>query len=218
MNILRKLDNLIFGKYKNQYGKELKKYTNGIDSLLDLGCGSNSPVSFIKNLVPYRVGVDLFEPSVKKSIELGIHNEYKLVNILEIDKVFNQNSFDMVIASDVIEHLEKSEGYMLLDLMEKIAKKRVIVLTPNGFLEQGVFDNNIYQIHKSGWEVEEFLERGYKVYGIMGNKNLRGEYSLPKIKPNFIGNRISYLTQDSTLNDPKKAFSLMCIKEVDKNN
>jgi hypothetical protein len=218
MNILRKLDNLIFGKYKNQYGQELKKYTNGIDSLLDLGCGSNSPVSFIKNLVPYRVGVDLFEPSVIKSIELGIHNEYKLVNILEIDKVFNQNSFDMVIASDVIEHLEKSEGYKLLDLMEKIAKKRVIVLTPNGFLEQGVFDNNIYQIHKSGWEVEEFLERGYNVYGIMGNKNLRGEYSLPKIKPNFIGNRISYLTQDSTLNDPKKAFSIMCIKEVEKNN
>lgn len=218
MNILRKLDDLIFGKYKNQYGQELKKYTNGIDSLLDLGCGSNSPVSFIKNLVPYRVGVDLFEPSVKKSIELGIHNEYKLVNILEIDKVFNQNSFDMVIASDVIEHLEKSEGYKLLDLMEKLAKKRIIVLTPNGFLEQGVFDNNIYQIHKSGWEVEEFLDRGYKVYGIMGNKKLRGEYSLPKIKPNFVGNRISYMTQDSTLNDPKKAFSIMCVKEINNNN
>lgn len=214
MNLLRIIDNFIFGKYKDQYGKELRKNVDGINSLLDLGCGNNSPVKFIKDLVKVRVGVDLFEPSVKKSIEAGIHNDYKLVNVLEIDKEFADNSFDMVIASDLIEHLEKQDGFKLIELMEKIAKKRVIILTPNGFLEQGIYDNNIYQIHKSGWEVEEFRKRGYKVYGIMGSKNLRGEYSLPKIKPNFLGHRISYLTQNSKLNNPEKAFALMCVKEM----
>lgn len=213
MSFIRKIDELIFGKYKNQYGKTLRNEVNGIDSLLDLGCGSNSPVKFIKDLVKYRVGVDLFEPSLKKSIKEGIHNDYKLHNVLKVDEIYEENSFDLVIASDLIEHLTKEEGWKLMKLMEKIAKKKVIILTPNGFLEQGIYDGNEFQIHKSGWEVQEFEKMGYKVYGIMGLKSLRGEYSYPTIKPNALGNRISFLTQNYVFNKPTKAFSLMAVKD-----
>lgn len=216
MGFIRKLDEIVFGKYKNHYGQILRKEVGGIDSLLDLGCGSNSPVKFIKDLVNYRVGVDLFEPSLQKSIKEGIHNDYKLHNVLKVDEIFGDNSFDLVIASDLIEHLTKEEGLQLIKLMEKIARKKVIILTPNGFLEQGVYDDNEFQIHKSGWEVEEFESMGYKVYGIMGLKSLRGEYSYPTIKPNALGNRISFLTQNYAFNQPKKAFSLMAVKEINK--
>lgn len=214
MNIIRKIDNLIFGKYKDQYGKELIKQTDNIHSLLDLGCGNNSPIKFIKDKVEKRVGVDLFEPSIQKSLKSGIHNDFKMINVLEVDKYFEPKSFDLVIASDLIEHLDKNDGFKLLDLMEKTASKKVIILTPNGFLKQGVYDDNDFQIHKSGWTTEEFESRGYKVYGIMGAKWTRGEYSYPTVKPNPLGFRISFLTQNSVYNNPKNAFAIMAVKEI----
>lgn len=213
MNILKQLDEILFGKYKHQYGKELVKHSRNINSLLDLGCGSNSPVKFIKDIVPIRVGVDLFNPSVEKSLRDGIHTDYKIYNVLEVDTLFPPKSFDLTVASDLIEHLEKEQGYKLLEVMESLALKKVIILTPNGFLKQGVYDGNEYQVHKSGWSVQDFRQRGYKVYGIMGLKSLRGEYSYPTIKPNFIGNRVSFLTQNFVYDKPEKAFSLMAIKD-----
>ena len=68
---------------------------------------------------------------------------------------FDSCSFDCVTALDVIEHIKKAEGLRLLEDMERIAKKRIVVFTPNGFLPQSVHNNNPLQIHKSGWKVKE---------------------------------------------------------------
>jgi len=74
---------------------------------------------------------------------------------MEIGRNFKENSFDCVLASDVIEHFSKEEGYKLIEMMEKIARRKVIIYTPNGFLKQGEYDNNPWQVHKSGWNVKE---------------------------------------------------------------
>ena len=100
-------------------------------------------------------------------------------------------------------------------MMEKIASKRVIIYTPHGFLPQGEYDNNHWQIHKSGWEIEEMQARGYRIVGIHGHKVLRGEYAKLRWRPWFFWQIVSDITQLWTRNHPKNVFQILCVKEID---
>jgi predicted TPR repeat methyltransferase len=190
---------------------ELEKAMDDCKTVLDVGCGSNSPLGSIKTNI-YSEGVDSFSPSIKKSKLKKIHNKYHKLDVIKIGKKFKSNSFDCVIAMDLIEHLEKKDGLKLIKKMEKIAKKKVIIFTPNGFLPQGKYDNNPWQIHKSGWTSKEMENKGYKVIGINGWKRLRGEYANLLFKPKLVCRIISDITQLFTRNNPKKAFQILCIK------
>jgi len=97
--------------------------------------------------------------------------------------------------------------------MEKIAKKKIILFTPNGFLYQGKYDNNDYQIHKSGWSLNEMKKMGYKVFGMSGYKGFRSEHAKIKYKPNFLWKIISDFSQIFVKNNPKYSFQLLGIKE-----
>ena len=105
------------------YYQKLESELKGMSSVLDLGCGSNSPLSKIKKNF-FSVGVDIFEPSIKKSKKNKIHDEYKIADVLEIDKFFKRKSFDVVVALDLIEHLKKKDGLRLLKKMEVIGRKK----------------------------------------------------------------------------------------------
>ncbi|MFQ3599201.1 MAG: class I SAM-dependent methyltransferase [Chloroherpetonaceae bacterium] len=184
------------------------------ESLLDVGCGSNSPIRFFSKKLKYAVGVDGFLPSIEKSRANQIHHDYKQANLMEIDSVFEPKSFDTVLASDVIEHFEKADGLKLLEKMEKVARKKVIVFTPNGFQPQGEFENNPYQLHRSGWTVKEMQSLGFKVVGMMGLKPLRGEFGEVRWKPKLFWHRVSVLTQPLVRNAPSLAYQLLCIKTL----
>jgi len=81
----------IYYKIFSNFYYELEKATKGCKSLLDVGCGSNSPIKyFSKNI--YSVGVDGFLPSIKKSEQLKIHNKYYKMDLLNIGKKFKENS------------------------------------------------------------------------------------------------------------------------------
>ncbi len=199
----------LFSKYDVVIEGEVKGSTN----LLDVGCGANSPVQTFNNKL-YCVGVDAFEPSIEKSKLKQIHDEYRKLDVLKIGEVFQEKSFDIVVALDLIEHLEKSDGLKLLDLMEKIAAKKVIIYTPNGFLPQGDRENNPWQVHLSGWEAKEFEARGYKVIGVNGRKSLRGAFAKVKYKPAILWNFISDISELYVKNKPEKAFQLLAIKTI----
>lgn len=134
------------------------------------------------------------------------------MDVLDVGKKFGSNSFDCVLASDLIEHLTKEDGIRLIEVMEKIAKNKVIIFTPNGFLPQREHDNNPWQVHKSGWTVKEMKERGYKVIGINGWKPLKGEFARIKFWPKYFWMIISDITQFFMRNHPERAFQILCIK------
>lgn len=90
----------------------------------------------------------------------------------------------------------------------------MIIFTPNGFQPQGEFDNNVYQLHRSGWTVEEMESLGFKVVGMMGFKPLRGEFGEVRWKPKLFWHRVSVLTQPFVRNRPSLAYHLMCIKTL----
>jgi ubiquinone/menaquinone biosynthesis C-methylase UbiE len=213
MKILKKIDNFLFGRFQNHYSKMLKKEVGHCKSLLDVGCGFQSPISLFSKNIPVTVGIDMYEFAIERSRKAGIHNDYKLGNVLDLDAFFEEKTFECVLASDLIEHLAKEDGFKLLNMMEKIATKKVIIFTPNGFLPQNEFDNNSLQVHISGWEIEEMEKLGYRVTGINGYKKLRKEYADIRFKPKVFWGRISLLSQLVTTKKPKYAFGILCVKE-----
>lgn len=185
-----------------------------ITSLLDVGCGEVSPIRFFSKKIPYTLGVDGFEPALLKSRKQGIHTDYLHLELLKLGEVLEPKSFDCVLASDVIEHLEKPDALRLIAMMETIARKKVILFTPNGFLPQGERDENPYQVHRSGWSVEEMQALGYKVTGINGWIALRGKHSEVKWKPERFWRYVSLLSQPLVRNYPQHAFQLLCVKTL----
>lgn len=211
-SLLSKIDNKLFRSSIFELPLLLSENLTWCNSLLDVGCGSDSPVKDLIIKIDRKVGVDIFQQSLETSNSRGIHDEYVQINVLNILEHFREKSFDAVIANDLIEHLTKQDGLELIRQMESVARKRVIIYTPNGFLKQGAIGGNEYQRHLSGWEPEEMRDYGYEVIGAGGWKRLRGEAFIPIIKPIIIGERFCYLTNKAVRNHPKHAYGILCIK------
>jgi len=95
--------------------------------------------------------------------------------------LFKDNIFDLVIASDLIEHLEKPDGFKLVSILENLCSGTVIYFTPLG--EFDVIDSSSpryykdrFKAHLCGWYPEDFLKLGYTVWVIKDyEKNWAGK-------------------------------------------
>lgn len=181
-------------------------------SILDLGCGNHSMVPSVVPDHVYTVGVEYFQPYYEEALREARHKKYINANIMEIE--FEPKSFDVVVLSDVLEHLTKEEGAGLLRRMERWAKKKVIVFTPNGFVPQEEYDSNPFMEHKSGWLVNEFKEMGYRVFGVRGFKFMANLYLHSEQQKSRFLVHLSNLTQILTYHFPSLAFQLFCSKEL----
>ena len=202
----------------------LKEELKDCESVLDLGCGPDSPLQYCMN-IKHSVGVEAFLPYLEETQKREIHSEYLNKKIADLD--FDENSFDAVIMLEVIEHMEESEGMEVLKKLEKWARKKVIISTPNGFFPQKVVDNNPMQVHLSGWDIPKMKSLGFnKFKGLAGLKYLRAEidhetmgddlFISMKYKPKFLWFIIATLSQILTYRLPNLAFGLFCVKT--KNN
>lgn len=182
-------------------------------SVLDVGCGASSPLGNIRKTFQ-SVGIDLFQKSITESKQKKVHDKYINGNILELQKYCKKKSFDTVIALDVIEHFKKKDGLQLIKKMENVAKKRVIILTPNGFYPQDEINGNPYQRHLSGWSVTDFRKLGYHVYGLRGLKYLRGNYASITVKPWFFWGIIAYISEPLLLFIPNFSYHIFAVKDM----
>lgn len=132
-------------------------------TILDLGCGQGKPMEMIKLRMKVRhsVGVDLFKPYIEYGKAHKIHDEYLTEDVRKVN--FPARSFDIVLASHVLEHMDEKDAWKVLENMERMAKKQVIVGTPIGEHYHPAEDGNIWQLHKSAFTPEEFEKRGYKI-------------------------------------------------------
>jgi len=189
------------------------------ETVLDLGCGPDSPIQFCKN-VKYSVGVEIFDKYLKESKKKKIHNKYLKKNILELD--FEENSFDAVILIEVLEHLPPSVGRKIIKNAGKWAKKKLVITSPNGFVEQKAVDNNPWQKHLSGWDYKKMRSLGFKSRGLAGLKSLRQEVendtmgddlmSSIRLKPRVFWFFIASLSQSFVHWVPGLAFELFSVK------
>lgn len=213
-NLFKKLFFRISKLFLINYTNLLERLIQDCDTVIDLGCGYDSKLGKIKKRKKFSLGVDIFEKYIEISKKKKIHDKYLLLNILDIDKKISQKSFDCVMLLEVIEHLEKIDGIKLIKKMERIARKKIIISTPNGYIHQSKYDYNIYQIHKSGWELKLFRKLNFKIYGVRGLKYIKGERNNIKYKPIKFWNLISIISNLFVIKFPQFAYQLICVKKL----
>jgi SAM-dependent methyltransferase len=191
---------------------ELRVHFRECQSILDVGCGTGSPLRFVPTA--RLTGLDGFAPALAEAQASGTHDEYLTGDVRNLAKLFPDRKFDGCVALDVIEHLPKEDGWHLMEDMEKLARHAVMLFTPNGFMPQHSKDGDL-QEHLSGWSVQDFEQRGYQVLGMCGPKSLRGEYHVIKYRPRFLWALASLLVDYSyTRNHPETAAALLAIKRL----
>lgn len=124
--------------------------------------------------------------------------------------------YDIVLAFDLIEHLSKESGYLLLYEIDRICTHTNIIFTPNGFVWQPPSVNNPFNAHISGWRPSEFRKLGFnKIQGHTGLRILRGAYAQPKtwIKSWFLL-EIDALATILVWKIPRFAFSFTAVKRT----
>lgn len=181
------------------------------DSVVDLGCGECSPLVHVRKHF-MSIGVDGYLPSIIKSKKLEIHDRYIYSNLLSINRKIKPKSVDVVILLDVVEHFLKQDGFRLLRAAEIIARKKVVVLTPNGFYSQDELGGNPYQVHKSGWSIRDFKKRGYTIRGLRGLKFIRGEYASIYRKPWILWALLAFVTEPLLYFWPTASYHFLAVK------
>ena len=93
----------------------LRRELDGLGSVLDVGCGSDSPLQFVHK-VGRKVGVDAFAPSIEASRARGLHDDYLQLELESL--AVEPKSYDAVVLLDLIEHFEKDAGLAFLGKLE----------------------------------------------------------------------------------------------------
>lgn len=194
------------------YILELRRVLKGCRTILDVGCGTASPARFVP---AERTGLDAYKPALDFARKAGAYEHLIQGDVCDLVRYCAPKTFDSVTALDLIEHLSEADGIKLLNDMESIARKRVVVFTPNGFMPQGRKEAGDLQEHVSGWETNDFKVRGYRVYGMHGLKRLRNGVNLAH-RPRVVWAVVSLLTQLCYCrNHPDSAGSLLAVKTMD---
>lgn len=124
------------------------------------------------------------------------------------------DSFDVVIAYDLIEHLPKHDGYKLLYQINRITRSTSIIFTPNGFVWQPPSIDNEFNQHVSGWRPADLKSMGWdRIRGHTGLKVNYGPYGIAKtnILPPILRKELYALGTLSVFFFPKLAFSFSAI-------
>ncbi len=222
--ISRSYHNKFFARIFHTLGYCLQEELKDCKTVLDLGCGPSSPLQHCP-WIKYSVGVEAFKPYLEESKRVGIHTEYLNKEIGDLS--FEADSFDAVIMIDVLEHLPKKTAFEIIGKAQKWARKKIIINTPNGFVQQPEVDKNPYQKHRSGWTHQEMKKLGFRCHGLAGLKVLRSgkdensgmddDLTISmRFKPKFLWFTIATLSQVFTYHFPRFAFELFCIKITEK--
>jgi len=165
-NHIKKLYLKLFGKYR--LTALINKEIQDNWTILDAGCGRSSSLKDIKK-GSYKIGLDIYEPYIIESKKQSIHNDYVIGDVRKLP--FKSDSFDCAVSIDVLEHLNKEDGLEMIKEMKRVAKRKIILTTPNGFLPTyaGPKDNP-EERHLSGWTYDELKKLGFKVCGLNGLK------------------------------------------------
>lgn len=192
---------------------EFRALLSGSESVLDVGCGNASPIQYLG--ISNSTGIDGYQPAIEAAKAAKTHSKFEMGDIRNLTNVFPKKSFDACIALDVIEHLPKEDGFKLIESMQAVAKKRIIFLTPNGFLPQTRQESGDLQEHLSGWSASEMRQLGFQVVGLLGPKSLRGEFHRIKRSPRWFWGLVSLFNQITvTRSNPENAAAILCWKDL----
>ena len=148
----------------NWLGQMIQNYISPDDSVLDLGCGIMQATDDLK--VKSILGCDVFPPYLEHikhiwpTIRIGMDETWR----------FMDESYDVVICLDVVEHLPKELALQVIKECKRICRKSAIIYTPNEFKDNkhaiddswGLGENILHE-HICLIEKVDFHSNGYHV-------------------------------------------------------
>lgn len=177
--------NTAYAKKNAEWRKNLliEKFFDKCDKILDLGCGPGEYGITLKRKCRILAGID----ADKNLLKIAKKRGYKKLICKKISKnlPFKTKEFECVWCSEFIEHLPNLE---LIDEIERIAKKTIIITVPNPLSPHFKEDKTHILKYSVGGLKKFFKNRkgwGYKVRGL-GFEDI----SLP----NFLKHLTTYLT------------------------
>lgn len=134
----------------------------------------------------------------------------------EVLRDFDSRSYDLVMAFDLIEHLPRHEGMLMIYEMQRIASDTAVIFTPNGTVWQPPSIDNPFNAHVSGWTPREFRRLGWtEIYGWGGLKPLVGPYGAKRYNPSGRAarraTRLAYRAGRTSVALPVASFSFSAV-------
>lgn len=150
------------------------------NSVLDVGCGQGDYYELFKDYFNKIDCVEIWEPYIEKFKLTKKYNNVFLDNILN----FDFNYYDIIIMGDILEHLSKEDGIILMERIINKCKEIIVVIPYN--LPQEIYENNQYEIHLQTDLNDEIMKERYPMLKLL---NLNGKEMKLKIE---VGDEIYY--------------------------
>jgi hypothetical protein len=180
-------------------------------TVLDVGSSTGTGSTVLDRVVAN--SVDIHAPSLQAGMVAGRRQRAVVGDIRHLP--FRTGCFDVVVALDVIEHLERSDGERLLLELERVSRRFVVVLTPNGFFPQAALPDQPWFEHKSGWRPRDFARRGYVVEGAGGTRLARRMVDRAPFRGGVAGRALGALSVPFARRVPSYAFEILAVHDAD---
>lgn len=150
--------------------------------ILDIGCGYGAFLYYLQLLgYEYCQGVDCLSEQIKIAKQIGLKNVC-VGDIIDFLTNADNNSYDLILAFDVLEHFHKEEVFFILKQLYRILSDegKIIVHIPNA---EGIFYGSVFYgdlTHKTcftrssfqdilnlaGFKDIEFFEESPTIHGL----------------------------------------------------
>ena len=142
----------------------LEEIPRDVKTVIDVGCGRGVMGALLRIYrdPEYVLGIDNFQPYLDFCAKHRFYNELLKLDLREGLEKINDRKFDLGLAIEVIEHLDRRTGADLVSWFNSHCDTAIIT-TPTSFFDQPAFDSNEDQRHVSLWTAGEFKSLGWKV-------------------------------------------------------
>ena len=106
-------------------------HDHNLKKVLDVGCGTGKLVRFLNGSGFFANGCDLYEDAIKIAKQKNKNKTFVKASATKLP--FKNNSFDLLTAISLVEHLTKKEVNMFLSEAYRIVKPKgyIFLVTPN---------------------------------------------------------------------------------------
>jgi len=88
------------------------------------------------------------------------YNKIFIADALQALSKIGDGSYELVLAVDILEHFEKSQGELFVSECLRVCSQACLMSTPKDFIHQ-VVEANPLEDHRSHWTSEELLSLGF---------------------------------------------------------
>lgn len=175
VNFLKRFFIFLFLKKTASLIKEIKA-----KKILDIGCGEGQVINFLKkeNSTLKFTGFDVSKEAVDRVKKILPEEKFSVANIYQVDKIFQNQGFDLVLILEVLEHLKQPD--LALGKLKKLKTRYFLFSVPKEpWFSFGNFlmGKNITRLgrdkdHRWFWKREEFLDllkQDFKIIKLINN-------------------------------------------------